>query len=916
MSKLPDTKTLSLNRWIEILTRCGVDSSLLDGKHKSVNAGSINTKDGFRYIDKNGDGYTCLGHGEFVDGFGLLQSYFSLSAFSDAAAMVDKCMGWSDRNYIPPTAAELAKLKEEQAQAALAREQALKKQHAQVAKECVETWNKASPATDHPYLLKKGVQAYGLKVSKGKLLVPVRIGGELTSLQYIDADGGKMFHKGGNVSGGYFSIAGDKRASAERAVVCEGYATGASIREATGQHVAVAFNAGNLQKVAQAIRTKLPDACIVIAADNDQKTSVNTGLDAAVNAAEAVKGLVALPAGKQGSSVDWNDIHQAQGLEIVAAGLANAVEPKTLSKPNNETGADDANLLSVVKVNQGADSLSIAKVESELEGEYETWGNPQPLPDALLPVKAFDADMLPDVFRNYALDVASRMQCPIEFVAVSIMTTFGGVVGKRCSIHPKAKDDWLVIPNLWGALVGRPSTMKSPAITAATAGVDGLVQCARSAYAEACEESEVEKMVYDAEKKTFKDSIAKAVKDGKDIPSSLPEKPSTPIELRYITNAGTVENLIKLLSENENGIIQLRDELMGWMRSMDNPSSQDARSFYLEAWNGTGSSFSYDTMAHGHLCLETGACVSVLGGIQPSLLAEIVHNADVGNTGDDGMLQRFQMLVYPDRAMSWSYCDRKPNKTYTEALRAAFSKVVDVTGKARFDSDAQPIFVEWYTNLMQRIKYEDHLSMESHLSKFPQLMPALALLIHVAEHVSRDDMQTLTNVSKEAALKAVKWCEFLESHARRIYAMGDSVGVGSAKKVIQQVVNGKLASPFKLGDLQRKNLAGLKGEQAKAALELLEQYGWIKMHIQANPRGKPTEEYTLHPHADFFLKSPDTPLTIFTIMEKNDNSDNSEGVTGAYQKNNAHLTAQANGIEIMPQVGELGLDGKIVRGAA
>jgi len=549
-----------------------------------------------------------------------------------------------------------------------------------------------------------------------------------------------------------------------------------------------------------------------------------------------------------------------------------------------------------------------------------TWNDPEPLPSELLPVQSFNPEILPDVFRDYVLDVADRMQCPIEFVAVSLMTTFGGVVGKRCSIYPKAKDDWLVVPNLWGALVGRPSTMKSPAITAATAGVDSLVKAARAQYASDCGKIEVNKMVHDAKKKAFKDVVAKAVKSGKDIPDDLPKSPEQPKELRYITNAGSVENLIQLLSENENGIIQLRDELIGWIRSMDNSASQDARSFYLEAWNGTGSSFSYDTMSHGHLCLETGACISVLGGIQPSLLAGIVHSAEQGRAGDDGMIQRFQLLVYPDDGDSWQYRDRKPNKNFTLDMKKAFTAAVDISGKARFDDEAQPIFIDWYTNLMQRVRHEEHLGMSSHLSKYPQLMPALALLIHIAEHTAQVEPKPLSNVSKSAALKAVAWCSFLESHARRIYAMGNSANANSARKVIQLVIDGKLSSTFKLGELQRKTLSGLKGEQANGALEMLEMYGWAMLKTEATG-GRPSTVCTIHPRAEYFTKTPQPPTTKPTKGGQKGFSGFSGGATGAFSKNKEYKPIDENVAESAKQsgvktcsakVGEVGCNGKVI----
>lgn len=104
-------------------------------------------------------------------------------------------------------------------------------------------WKAAQPAT-HPYLTRRGIKAHGARLHDGKLLVPMRDGAQLHSLQFIDADGRKRFLTGGRVAGCYFSI-GDLKGAA---VLCtaEGFATGATIFEATNYPVAVAFNAGNL----------------------------------------------------------------------------------------------------------------------------------------------------------------------------------------------------------------------------------------------------------------------------------------------------------------------------------------------------------------------------------------------------------------------------------------------------------------------------------------------------------------------------------------------------------------------------------------------------------------------------------------------------------------------------------------------
>ncbi len=155
-------------------------------------------------------------------------------------------------------------------------------------------------------------------------MVPVRTGGNLTSLQFIDADGGKLFLTGGAIAGGYHAIG----APQDSVIICEGYATGASLHMLTGRAVAVAFNAGNLQAVAQAIRAKLPEVRIIVAADDDWRTEGNPGLTKARDAAAAVGGIVAAPPFDRSAEevgTDWNDLALARGSEAARSAFASAI---------------------------------------------------------------------------------------------------------------------------------------------------------------------------------------------------------------------------------------------------------------------------------------------------------------------------------------------------------------------------------------------------------------------------------------------------------------------------------------------------------------------------------------------------------------------------------------------------------------
>ncbi|WAR46952.1 toprim domain-containing protein [Methylomonas rapida] len=165
---------------------------------------------------------------------------------------------------------------------------------AEAAAKADRLWNAGGPAKagDHPYLQAKGIKPFGLKTLRQSLMVPARnADGAITTLQFISADGSKRFLTGGKITGSYYSIG----KPGTIILICEGFATGASLYEATGYAVAVVFNAGNLKPVALALRAKFPDMTILICGDNDVGTEGNPGLTKAMEAAAAIGARYVVP---------------------------------------------------------------------------------------------------------------------------------------------------------------------------------------------------------------------------------------------------------------------------------------------------------------------------------------------------------------------------------------------------------------------------------------------------------------------------------------------------------------------------------------------------------------------------------------------------------------------------------------------
>ncbi len=169
-------------------------------------------------------------------------------------------------------------------------------------------WAAAVPADPrHPYLVAKGVQAHSLRQSGAALVVPLfDMHGLLWNLQRVLPDGGKRFRPGR--AGGLYSPIGDLMNPA-LLLICEGWATGATLHEESGHPVLCAMNAGNLLPVAKAACAAWPGADLLICADNDRKTEGNPGLTAATAAAKATGARLAVPEFPEGvSGSDFNDL--------------------------------------------------------------------------------------------------------------------------------------------------------------------------------------------------------------------------------------------------------------------------------------------------------------------------------------------------------------------------------------------------------------------------------------------------------------------------------------------------------------------------------------------------------------------------------------------------------------------------------
>ncbi|AMM13346.1 hypothetical protein AX768_03690 [Burkholderia sp. PAMC 28687] len=692
-------------------------------------------------------------------------------------------------------------------------------------------WAEAYPIrADHAYVVRKKIAPAGAKQRFAAIMVPLRdADGVLRSAQYIQPDGKKTFKSGGIVAGSFCTVGAGLNPSTPL-LVCEGWATACTLRQATGYPVAAAMSAGNLMAVCTALREKYPGRSIIVCGDDDF-TPGNPGRTAAQAAALAINGAVAQPtfSKRTNDDTDFNDMAAKEGLAAVKAAIENA---------------------------QLTAAVEAGKATPD-------WPAPEPLPNSLRPVADFDMRLLPESLCRWAEDIANRVQCPPDFIGATIIGVLGTIIGRRVGVRPKSRDDWTEYANQWVCIVGRPGVMKSPAMSAVLAPLKRLDYDASMQFENELALFEAEAKIHKMRQDAGEKKAMAALKKNPDAHVSLPETDELdpPKHHRYLVNDATVEKLGEICADNPQGIGVFRDELVSLLKSLERDGQESARGFYLTAWNGN-ESYIVDRIMRGHQRIEA-VCLSVIGSTQPGRLSEYLRGAIGGGAADDGLMQRFGVLVWPDvPRQAWENVDCWPDAEAKHSAYAVFEKL-DVadpieTWKAelptgpdgqhdgnppflRLDAEALELFVEWRTEHENELRGGDlHPAMESHLAKYRKLVPSLALVLHLAD-------DGIGNISAQAMTRALAWAAYLRSHAERAYGSVLLAEVSGAKALLKRIVVGDIEDAFTARDVYRNQWSGLENREATAkAISVLVEYGYLRTEA-VDTGGRSKSLYRIYP---------------------------------------------------------------------
>jgi putative DNA primase/helicase len=497
----------------------------------------------------------------------------------------------------------------------------------------------------------------------------------------------------------------------------------------------------------------------------------------------------------------------------------------------------------------------------------DSWPPMAALPEAAPSAPTLPAAMVPEPLRPWVLDTADLAKLPAEMVATPVMVAVGAAVGRAVGLRPGRYDEFTVVPNLWGALVARPGWLKTNAVKEAFRPLNRLAAEAAAAHEAAEEEAAVTRERIAAEIGGIKHNMRDAAKKGEALEpfeamlraKQLELRAAQPTERRYLTHDATVEKLGELLRDNPRGMLMLRDELSGWLRSLDKPGREGDREFFLEAWNGTGS-FTSDRIGRGTIRIPS-LTLSLFGGVQPGKLKQLITSAVDGGMGDDGLLQRLQLTAWPERLPGWETPARWPEVAARDrateiftALSALVGETVGATAAGvpflRYSAGAQGVADAWRDALEHRLRggeLDETPAFASHLAKYRSLMPALALLFYLVDRAAKQPGATFGVVGEQYVRLAADWCGFLEAHARKLYAAELHAAASAAHAIAAKIRAGAVFDCQSVRELYRAQWSGLRSpERVLAGLTELTDLGWVRLEFVLTG-GRPSQVVHLHP---------------------------------------------------------------------
>ncbi len=432
-----------------------------------------------------------------------------------------------------------------------------------------------------------------------------------------------------------------------------------------------------------------------------------------------------------------------------------------------------------------------------------------------------------------------------DYVALALITTASALIGNSRRAHPW--DGWVEATVLWGMLIGDPSSGKSPSLDAVLDPLKHIEKTLALKYKRELADWEDKHEIAQLVCANWKSNVKAALAAG-DSPPAMPKDARTvkaPIRKRIQVSDITTEKVTELLADTWRGLLQCRDELSGWLSSMDRYSNGGDRPFWLEAHGGR--SYSVDRKSHREPLIVDHLSVSVLGGAQPEKFDELLLRSK-----DDGLVARF-LMVFPEPPPLARPSAKLDEATPLRAFERLFSlePATDDAGAPQpmsvpFDEDARSALQDFRSQCRD---WGDsaHGPMKSHMGKLPGLAARVSLILALMDWSIGHEPEPVQMIDARLVRRARKYVgEHLRLHAERACRSSVPTDIRGAKRIADYILSKNLTVVGQR-EIQRCGFSGLDLVSGiRAAIQVLIEAEWLEP-IESKGQGRKPIKYSVNP---------------------------------------------------------------------
>jgi hypothetical protein len=456
------------------------------------------------------------------------------------------------------------------------------------------------------------------------------------------------------------------------------------------------------------------------------------------------------------------------------------------------------------------------------------WNAPKASWNGFERIPYFDPDEMLHWSIRYRIEyLAADLQAPIDAIAAGVIAGLSAVIGAKVFLYPKVHSmTWRVYACIWYLLVAPPGDKKTAILRASLAMLFQLDKELARLNKEMAAAREAEETILRVEKRQLESQLAMAIEKGGDV-SFLQERLAGKIaRLNALAAEGnrslivqdvTAEKMMELLVQNPDGLCKLHDELAAFVRSLEKGTVSDARSLYLEVWNG--GEIKVDRKKGS---FAGWSILSFVSSTQPDWLKKIIDEIMAGTEQNDGLIARFGLMIAHDRPIGtykWHDAPYHPEgwKIFEEVFRRLFElKVPDDQKALHFDAEAQVFVVQWMENHHNTWRdSKDRPALRSHMDKQVSLFCSLSIIFHMLfcfenGEITGENSEFSREISIHSVRMAANWCRYIGYHVRKVYEPKQGYWDPSVRSFAAQVIAGRIVDGMSRSEILAKRFQHLK----------------------------------------------------------------------------------------------------------